>query len=202
MRRLVALILVLLLVVAAVAGWFVFNLYQTADTVRSRDVDGFVARVDMPAVRASLARQVVAGAVAGKIKGLDVSLDPAGQAIVANLIAARLEAAITPEMVVTLLRNGALRDDGGGGGGAGGGGDGGGPSSLALPGDPLSRLKGFGLALPATVRLTVGEGEDPADWLTLAFSLRGLTWTVTDVILPDRAFRQLGRAMRQELRGG
>lgn len=199
MRRFATLVLVALLVVAAVAGWFVLNLYQLADTVRAEDVDGFTARVDLPAVRSSLARQVVAQAGAGNIRGLSVSLDPAGQTIAANLIAAQLESAITPEMVFTLLRSGALRDDGAGPGTGTRSAD---DAPFALPANPLARLKGFGIGLPAKIRLTVGDGDDPAAWLTLAFSLRGLTWTVTDVILPDRAFRQLGRAMRQELRGG
>lgn len=199
MRRFAALMLVVLLVVAAVAGWFVLDLYRLSETVRTRDVDGFAARVDLPAVRSSLARQVVAEASAGRIKGLTVSLDPAGQAIAANLIAAQLESAITPEMVFVLLRSGTLGDSGQGAGNGTGGGD---SATFALPANPLSRLKGFGVAPPATVRLTLGEGEDPAEWLTLAFSLRGFTWTVTDVILPERAFRRLGRSLRLDIRNG
>ena len=204
MRRFLSLLVVVVVLLAAIVGWFALNVYQLADAVRSRDEQGFAARADLPSIRASLARQVVDQASAGKIKGFSVTLDPAGQAIAANLIAAQLESAITPQMVFALLRSGALRDgDGSGGGaGAGGGNDGDGASTFTLPADPLSRLKGFGVALPATIRLTLGEDADPADWLTLAFSLRGLTWTLTDVILPDKAFRQLGRALRQEMRGG
>ena len=100
-------------------------------------------------------------------------------------------------MVFALLRSGALRDNGTGTGTRGDD-----AAPFALPANPLSRLKGLGVALPATIRLTVGEGEDPATWLTLAFSLRGLTWTVTDVVLPERAFRQLGRSLRLEVRNG
>jgi hypothetical protein len=73
-----------------------------------------------------------------------------------------------------------------------------------LPADPLSRFKGLGFTLPPTLRLTVGEGDDPADWLTLAMTFRPqrLGWQLTEVVLPERVFRRLGRDLRMELRSG
>lgn len=199
MRLVVALVVLVVLALAALVGWPLFDLYRVAESVRSRDEATFQALVDLPAVRTSLAAQFIAEANGGAIKGIAADLDPAGQAIATNLIAARLEALITPEVVFELLRRGRLD----GPSGAADGGEGG-SSPLALPADPLSRFKGLGFTLPPTLRLTVGEGDDPADWLTLAMTFRPqrLGWQLTEVVLPERVFRRLGRDLRMELRSG
>lgn len=199
MRRVLFVFLGLVAAAGALVAWPLFDLYRLAEAVRGRDEAAFSARVDLDAVRTSLARQFIAQASGGGIEGIAASIDPAGQAIVTNLIVARLEAVITPEVVFELLRRGRL-DEPGGGGGQGGGG----ASPLALPSDPLSRFKGLGYALPPSLRVTVGEGDDPAEWLTLAmtFRLDRLGWALTDVELPERVFRRLGRQLRMELRSG
>ena len=199
MRLVVALVVLLVLALAALVGWPLFDLYRVAESVRSRDEATFQALVDLPTVRTSLAAQFIAEANGGAIKGIAADLDPAGQAIATNLIAARLEALITPQVVFELLRRGRLDEPSG----AADGGEGG-SSPLALPADPLSRFKGLGFTLPPTLRLTVGEGDDPADWLTLAMTFRPqrLGWQLTEVVLPERVFRRLGRDLRMELRSG
>lgn len=199
MRLLFTLAIVVVAALAALVAWPLFDLYRLAESVRSRDEAAFQAHVDLDAVRTSLAAQFIAEASGGTIKGIAVDLDPAGQAIASNLIAARLEALITPEVVFELLRRGRLEEPSD----AADGGEGG-PSPLALPANPLSRFKGLGFALPPTLRLTVGEGDDPGEWLTLAMTFRpqSLRWQLTEVVLPDRVFRRLGRELRMELRSG
>lgn len=197
--RLVLLTLIAIVAAAGVlVGWPLLDLYRLSEAVRGRDEAAFQARVDLDAVRASLAEQLIAAASAGRIKGIAAALDPAGQALVTNLVAAQLETVITPEAIFALLRRGRLDapEDGGG--------DGGGPSPLALPSDPLARFKGLGYSLPPSLRLTVGEGDDPAEWLTLAMTFRpaSLGWQLTDVVLPERVFKRLGRELRMELRSG
>ena len=58
--------------------------------------------------------------------------------------------------------------------------------------------------MPPTFHVTVGDGDDPAEWLTIALVLRGesLIWRLTDVILPERVFRRLGRDMQLDIRSG
>jgi hypothetical protein len=202
MRFVLILLLAAIVAVGAFVAWPLFDLYRLAEAVRGRDEAAFRARVDLDAVRTSLAEQFIAQASSGGIRGIGVAVDPAGQAIVTNLIAARLESVITPEVVFELLRRGRL--DAPTAGAGEGGGSGGGASSFTLPADPLSRFKGLGYALPPSLRVTVGEGDDPAEWLTLAmtFRLDRLGWALTEVALPERVFRRLGRELRMELRSG
>ena len=175
------------------------NLYQLTDVVRSRDTAGFEQRVDLPAVRKSIAIQFLDLADKGKIKGLKISVDSSGQEIVSNLLVARMEALITPEIVFELLRRGRLGD---GGGEAVPGRDGD-SSPFALPANPLSRLKGFGFPTSGSFHLTLGEGSDPSEWLTLTLTLtNSLIWRLSDVDLPDKVFRSLRRDIQIEIRGG
>jgi hypothetical protein len=199
MRFVLVLLLAAIVAGGALVAWPLLDLYRLAEAVRGRDEPAFEARVDLDAVRTSLAEQFIAAASSGRIKGIAASVDPAGQAIVTNLIVAQLETVITPEVVFELLRRGRLDEPPEGGGAADGG-----ASPLALPSDPLSRFKGLGYAWPPSLRVTVGEGDDPAEWLTLAMSFRPdrLGWVLTDVDLPERVFRRLGRELRMELRSG
>lgn len=203
-RSVILVIVLVLLALAGLVGWPLLGLYQVVDAVRSRDAAAFERRVDLPAVRRSIAAQFLDLAARGKIKGVKISLDPAGQEIVTNLIAARLEAEITPEIVFELLRRGTL-GEGGAQGAAGADGVAGPdvanePPRYALPANPLSRFKGLGFPAPGRFRITLGEGEDPAEWLTLTLTLTGsLIWRVTDVDLPDKLFRRLQRDIRFEI---
>lgn len=199
MRTVLVVLLAAFVAAGALVAWPLIDLYRLAEAVRGRDEAAFAARVDLDAVRTSLAEQFLAEASSGRIKGIAASVDPAGQAIVTNLIAAQLEAVITPQLVFELLRRGRLDEPAGGAGQ-----DGGGASPLALPSDPLARFRGLGYGLPPSLRLTVGEGEDPAEWLTLAMTFRpaSLGWQLTEVVLPERVFRRLGRELRMELRSG
>jgi hypothetical protein len=199
MRFFLVILLAAVVAAGALVAWPLVDLYRLAEAVRGRDEPAFRARVDLDAVRTSLAEQFIAEASSGRIKGIGAALDPAGQAVVTNLVAAQLETVITPEVVFELLRRGRL-DEPGDEPGAGTGG----ASPLALPADPLSRFKGLGYAWPPSLRVTVGEGDDPAEWLTLAMSFRPdrLGWALTEVELPERVFRRLGRELRIELRSG
>ena len=199
MRLILAVSVLLLLAAVAYAAWPVINLYQLVDVVRSGDTVAFEQRVDLPAVRRSIASQFLVLAGAGKIKGVKVSVDPSGQEIVTNLIEARLESLITPEIVFELLRRGSLRD----GGDEAPSGAGGTPSPYALPANPLSRVKGFGFPTPTSFRISLGEGSDREDWLTLTLRLsKSLIWQVSDVDLPDKVFRGLQRDIHFEIRSG
>jgi hypothetical protein len=200
MRRSIAIAFLVLVAVAGFLARPAINHYQRVDTVRSRDPESFEARVDLPAIRKSLARQFLELASEGRIKGVKASVDPAGQAIVANLIAARLETVITPEVVFDLLRRGRI-GDGAGGDTDSGKGD---PSPNTLPGNPLAQIKGLRFSMPPAWHARVGDGDDPAEWLTIALALQGepLIWRLTDVILPERVFRRLGRDMQMEIRSG
>lgn len=205
MRTVIAVLVLALLVVAGLVAWPLVNLYQVVDAVRSRDAAAFERRVDLPSVRRSIAAQFLDLAARGEIKGVRLDLDPAGQQIVANLIAARLETLITPEIVFELLRRGSLGESGPQAGGAGEAGPdaGSAPSPYALPANPLSRLKGIGFPGLGSLRISVGEGSDPAEWLTLTLTLtRSLIWRVTDLDLPDRVFRRLQREIRFEIGSG
>ena len=201
MRFVLVLILALVIAAGGLVAWPLFDLYRLSEAVRDRDAAAFRERVDLAAVRTSLAAQVIARASGGTIAGLTASVDPAGQAIAANLIAARLETVITPELVFELLRRGRVEAPTGTGGQGGGSGSG---TDFGLPADPLSRFKGLGFTLPPTLRVTVGEGDDSDDWLTVAMTFRpaALGWQLTDVVLPERVFRRLGRELRMELRSG
>jgi len=200
MRRSIAIGLIVLVVVAGFLAWPVINLYQLVDTVRSRDAESFEARVDLPAIRKSLAEQFLVLAGQGRIKGIKASVDPAGQAIVANLIAARLETVITPEVVFDLLRRGRI-GDGAGGDSDSGKGD---PAPNTLPGNPLSQIKGLRFSMPPAWHVTLGDGADPGEWLTVALTLQGesLFWRLTDIVLPERVFRRLGRDVQLDIRSG
>ena len=199
MRLLLVLVIIVVAAAGALVAWPLLDLYRLSESVRDRDEVAFRERVDLAAVRTSLAAQVIARASGGTIAGLTASIDPAGQAIAANLIAARLETVITPGLVFELLRRGRVEAPAGTGGEGGGG-----ASAFTLPADPLSRFKGLGFTLPPTLRVTVGEGDDPDDWLTVAMSFRpaALGWQLTDAVLPERVFRRLGRELRMELRSG
>ncbi|MCB1502419.1 MAG: DUF2939 domain-containing protein [Bauldia sp.] len=197
MRRPIVIGLVILVVAAGFLAWPVVNLYQLVNTVRSRDKEAFEAQVDLPAIRLSLARQFLALAGEGKVKGVAVSVDPAGQAIFANLIAARLDTVITPEAIFDLLRRGRIGD---GDGQSSAKGD---PLPNTLPGNPLSQVRGLRFSMPPAWHVTVGERDDPGDWLTVVLTLRSnLVWQLTDVILPERVFRRLGRDMQLDIRSG
>ena len=199
MRLVVGAILLLLLAAVAYTAWPLIDLYQLADAVRSRDTAALLERVDLPAVRKSIARQILDRASKGKIEGVKVSVDPAGQEIAANLLEAKLEEVITPEMVFDLLLHGRPRVDDG----AAAPGRGGGPSPYSLPLSPLSRLKGLGFATPGTFRISFGEGSDPGDWLTLTLTLltSPLVWQLSGVNLPDRVFNRLRRDIHIEISG-
>ena len=199
MRLIVAATVILLVSAVAYAAWPLIDLYRLVDVVRSRDEVAFGRRVDLPAVRRSIANQFLDLALQGKIKGVKVSVDPSAQAIVSNLIEARLETLITPEIVFELLRRGSLgeaRDEAVS--------DSGDVSSpYALPANPLSRLKGFSFPAPGRFQMSLGEGSDPGDWLTLTLNLSGpLIWRLTDVDLPDKDFRRLQRDIQFEIRDG
>jgi Protein of unknown function (DUF2939) len=199
MRLFLVISVLLLLAAAAYAAWPLINLYQLVDVVRSGDTVAFEHRVDLPAVRRSIANQFLDLAAEGKIKGISVSVDPSGQEIVSNLIQARLESLITPEIVFELLRGGSLRGSGEDAAST----PRGAPGPYALPANPLSRVKGFGFPTPASFRISLGEGSDQRDWLTLTLTLsKSLIWRVSDVDLPDKVFRRLQRGIQFELRGG
>lgn len=206
MRSLIVVVVLVLLALAGLVGWPLLGLYQVVETVRSRDTAAFEARVDLPAVRRSIAAQFLDLAARGEIKGVKMSLDPAGQEIVTNLIAGRLEAEITPEIVFELMRRGTLAEGGAPeAAGAGGlaGPEAGTDRPYALPANPLSRFKGLGFPAPGRFRITLGEGDDPAEWLTLTLGLTGsLIWQVTDVDLPDKLFRRLQRDIKFEIGNG
>jgi len=106
MRWGVGAIILLLLAAVAYTAWPLINLYQVAAAVRSSDTVAFLQRVDLPAVRKSIARQILDRASEGKITGVKMSVDPAGREIAANLLEAKLEDVITPEMLFDILRRG------------------------------------------------------------------------------------------------
>ena len=205
-RPFIAVLVLLFLAAAALVAWPLVNLYQVVDAVRSEDSAAFERRVDLPSVRRSIAGQFLDLAAAGKIKGVKISLDPSGQELVSNLIAARLESLITPGIIFDLLRRGSLGEGGsdkGSGGGETVSDAGGDPSPYALPANPLSRLKGIGFPALGSFRITLGEGEDPAEWLTLTLTLAGsFIWRVSDVDLPDKVFRRLQRDIQFRIGDG
>jgi hypothetical protein len=207
MRSVIIVVVLVLLALVGLVGWPLLGLYQVVDAVRSRDAAAFERRVDLPAVQRSIAMQFLDLAARGEIKGVKISLDPAGQEIVTNLIAARLEAEITPEIIFELLRRGTL-GEGAPEAPAGAGGVtepevASEPPPYALPANPLSRFKGLGFPAPGRFRITLGEGDDPAEWLTLTLTLASsFIWRVTDVDLPDKLFRRLQRDIRFEIGNG
>lgn len=199
MRLVVVATVILIVSALAYAAWPLIDLYRLVDVVRSRDEVAFDRRVDLPAVRRSIANQFLDLALDGKIKGVKLSVDPSGQAIVSNLIEARLETLITPEIVFELLRRGSVGE----GGDAVVPDSGGDPSPFALPANPLSRLKGLRFPAPGRFQMSLGEGSDQGDWLTLTLTLSNpLIWRLTDVDLPDKVFRRLQKDIRFDVRDG
>jgi hypothetical protein len=199
MRLVVGAVLLLLLAAVAYMAWPLIDLYQLANAVRSHDTVAFLERVDLTAVRKSIARQVLDRASKGKIEAVKMSLDPSGQEIVANLLEAKLTDLITPEMLFELLRHGRPRGDGG----VVAVGPAGGPSPYSLPTSPLSRLKSLGFSAPSTFRISFGEGSEPSDWLTLTLTLltSPLIWQLSGVSLPDKVYHRLQRDIHIEISG-
>jgi len=195
---------VLLLVLAAIAytAWPLVNLYQLADAARSRDTVAFQQLADLPAITKSIARQIIDRASEGKIKGVRISVDPSGREIAANLLEARLRDVLTPEAVFDLLRRGRI---GGGEGGGEGSGEGSGPRSgpppYALPSNPLSRVKSLSFATLTTFQVSLGEGTEPNDWLTLSLRLKPPVWQLSGVSLPDKVFRRFQRHLDIKISG-
>jgi hypothetical protein len=197
MRWGVGAIILLLLAAVAYTAWPLINLYQVAAAVRSSDTVAFLQRVDLPAVRKSIARQILDRASEGKITGVKMSVNPAGREIAANLLEAKLEDVITPEMLFDILRRGRAS----GGAGVAPSGPGSGPSPNTLPSNPLSRLKSLSFPTPSTFQVSLGEGNEPNDWLTLILILRPPMWKLSGVKLPDTVFDRFQRKIHIEISG-
>ncbi|HEX8168687.1 MAG TPA: DUF2939 domain-containing protein [Beijerinckiaceae bacterium] len=196
--------------VALILAWAVYlvspyvALYGLARAVEARDMALIGERVDFPALRLSLARQISAAyakALGGGRREGDAPASSIGVAAGAALLEPLLEPYVSPEAVLRLMREGwpGLGRDGA----PGAGGPGSGAPDLGLF-DPaafltarnLGRLwdatewRGF-----ATFLVRLPQGTASKEPLQLQFRLASLTWRLSGIELPadlrDRLVRDL-----------
>ena len=192
--------------VALFLAWAVYlvspyvALYGLARAVEARDMALLQERVDFPALRLSLARQISAAyaKALGGAKG-DGGASPIGAAAGAALVEPLLEPYVTPDAVLRLMREGWP----GLGGGAG------------FSGGARSGARDFGLFDPAAFLTAKNLGRlwDATEWrgfttfllklpqggsaepLQLQFRLAHATWRLSGIELPqdlkDRLVREL-----------
>jgi len=191
MRKIVAVILVLVALFLAWSAWPFFGVYSLARAVQSGDIERIEERVDYPALSKSLSGQVLA--TYARLSGL-----PLDRGLVGNLAAAIADPMVTKIVsrlvLAQFLQSGwptpVLGDR---------------PPSIPAPnwnalGDVWQLysnaqygLRDFSLRVPVT--------EPRARQYRITLTLEGLTWKLTGFDLPDEVLERLARELIKQ-KGG
>lgn len=164
MRKLLVLLLIALV---AVVGWYFGSQYYAVNDLRSAARDGDAAaldrRVDFPALQAALSAEIEAD-IAGRVERSDSPLARIGGAIAGELSNAAVERLVTPENVAQLIAEGQAAG-----------------IRISREENPQWTIKRSGLN---SFRL-VAESEDGEDDGALVFHRRGLGWQLTGLERAD-----------------
>lgn len=177
MRKLAAAIAVLVVLLAGYSIWPFASLYGLARAVEARDAGAVRERVDFPALRTSLIRQITLTYLRLHGKPLRVVPEDIAIAMVVSVADPLVEKLLTPENLIVLLGRGWPRE--------GAGEPPGDISGLTLP--PLGgifRLYANTEYGTGWVRITLPLGRPAARQFRLRLRLAGTGWVLSGVDLP------------------
>lgn len=198
MRKNVIVTISAILVAGAYAAWPFIGLYQLGDALHARDADAALERIDVVSVRRSIAAQILNEGIKGtgaeqRLAEVEARLGDIGEQFAANVglsvVDGQLAQFITPETLRRLIAQGelpaelaqrippeALPDTGA-------------PDAEAwpvgLPENPLRFIQDWEFRSPMRIRTVIGEDGQPEHWTGLTLSLRGLTWELSRIELPE-----------------
>ncbi len=188
MRKVAAAIAVILVLVAGYSVWPFASLYGLARAVEARDAGAVGARVDFPALRTSLIRQITLTYLRLHGKPLRVLAEDIAIAMAVSVADPLVEKLLTPENLVALLARGWPRE--------GAGAPPGDISGLTLP--PLGgvfRLYANTEYGTGWARIALPVDRPSQKQLRLHLRLSGATWVLSGVDLPV----ELQERLAQEL---
>lgn len=198
MRKNVIVMTSVILLVGAYAAWPFIGLYQLGDALHARDADAALERIDVVSVRRSIAAQILNEGIKGtgaeqRLAEIEGRLGDIGGQFAANVglsvVDGQLAQFITPETLRQLIAQGEI------------------PAEIAeripvearpeaaaadaqawavgLPENPLRYIQDWELRSPTRIRTVIGEDGQPEHWTGLTLALRGPTWELSRIELPE-----------------
>jgi hypothetical protein len=190
-----------ILAVAAYVAWPFGGLYQLGHALHSRDAEAALERIDVTAVRRSIALQIAQEGT--RVAGAERRLGEIGGQIAAKVGLAvldrQLAEVITPQTLRQLIAEGEI------------------PPELAeqmpaeqgqdrvgaaagLPENPLRFIQDWEFMSPITFRVVIGEDRQPDHWTGLTLRLSGLTRQLAGVELPEVVMARIRPVMQERIR--
>jgi hypothetical protein len=188
MRKLLAALAVILVLLAAYSAWPFVGLYGLARAVQNRDIAAINAQADFPSIRRSLIGQITQAyfRVSGR-KPPDSILAGIAVSVVASIAAPIVEGLVTPENLVALLARG-WPEKGAGDKPAD-------IAGLALPVGNIWQLYRNTEYGTLWARVSVPVDRPPEKQFRLQLRLSGTNWVLSSVDLPaelqDRLAQEL-----------
>lgn len=205
MRRWIWIAAVLALAGIGYGLWPFFGLYQLGAALHAADADAALRRIDVPAVRRSIIRQVLDEGTKGtKIEkrfgdiGRRMAVDAATVAL-----DRKASQVMTAEVLRELIAEGRLPasfgsaigdlqagitpapQDGGGSGG--------------IPDSPLRYLQSWDFSSPRQVKVVLGDSQKRDEWTGLTLRLRGFVWRLTAVTLSPSVMSRVKPPLRAKI---